>query len=881
MSKSLFIAPLIFTFAVVLCACSSTTSTLAKNTEAGLTRIEAESRSRVVSNVDYDLKFELSETVDLFKAHEEIAFDLSDIPKNLFLDFDGGKIISVETNGTSSKIEYDGVRLKLSSRELKIGRNAVLIDFERVHSHEGSGFHRFVDPTDKKVYLYTDLEPFKANQVFVNFDQPDLKARYRIRVSAPKTWEVISYALHDTVDTRGEERVWSFPWSPRFSTYIFSLHAGPYHVWKSKAGKIPLRLFARESLAKLVDGDEWLKITAQGLGFYPKYFGYEYPFGKYDQLLVPEFNAGAMENVAAVTFSEGHVFRSKPTREQRLGRADVILHEMAHMWFGDLVTMRWWDGLWLNESFATYLSSIAMTRATEFKTAWRSFASDTKGWAYWTDELVTTHPIQTPVADTNEAFASFDGITYGKGASALKQLHFLIGDEAFSQGLGLYFKNYAYKNTELRDFISSLEQSSGRSLTDWVQDWLMTAGLNKVAVKWNCAEGLLKSIEIDQAAPTDYPTLREHQTRVAFLKATPQGLIVSATENVNYSGANTEHVLEKPIACPAAVYPNFEDQDYVKVMLDARSLEVAQKQLSKIKDSWLRGMMTQALWTLVRDGAWDLPSFLKAAYTHLPLENDEQNLTAAMDSVSSAADYISRARSLADSPSLKAQNAALENFLGDRLRQSRGGSDTQALYFSNYVGVTESSSSLAILRGWLSGKGLPKGLSLGQDRRWRIVKHMNRIGTPDARDLVAAELKREDNDFARKAALASMALRPDAATKAELWKRAIEGKDSLDDQKQIMRNLFPSDQSSLQEKWADDFFHLLPKLAAERDEGFLDVFLSLTPATCNAHSVERLSDFIKKQGPKLSHAILKELRISLQEDERCVVILKNFASAAK
>lgn len=868
---------------ILLFSCASR-GPISDDLEVGLTQEEAATRSAIVSNVDYDLKFILSGTQDLFRGEVEIQFDLSALPRSdLFLDFEGGKILKLETNGTASKITYDSRRLRLRTRELKVGRNTLFVNFERQHSHDGSGFHRFEDPSDKNVYVYTDLEPFEANRVFPCFDQPDLKGRYRIRAQAPKLWEVLTYALPETVSEEAEERVWNFPWSSRFSTYIFSLHAGPYRVWKSKSGKIPLRLLARQSLADRVDADEWLKITREGLEFFPAYFGHEYPFVKYDQILVPEFNAGAMENVAAVTFTEGYVYRSKPTNEQREDRASVILHEMAHMWFGNLVTMRWWDGLWLNESFATYLATIALTRATEFKQAWATFYSDTKNWAYWSDELVTTHPIQTPVANTNEAFANFDGITYGKGASSLQQLHYLIGEEAFAKGLKIYFQRHAYQNTELRDFMSALEESSGRSLKTWQQEWLMTAGLNTVRLEWACEGGKLSKITVQQSAPADHPTLREHRARVAFLSESRGSLVVSSSEVLTYQGAQTEHMLSRPVACPVAAFPNFEDHDYSKVLLDEKTLNVARTRLSQVQDPLLRAMMAQSLWTMVRDGEWDLLSYLKVIYTYLPSEKVESNLSPVVDTLGSASVYLASARNLnpTDQELIASENA-LENFLGTRLRAARAGSDNQAKYFGAYVNVARSESAQAVLRDWLAAKKLPKGLSLGQDRLWRIVKRLSQVGSPQVEGLIAAELKREDNDFARKAALASEALRPEPTVKSSLWRRVLEAKDSLDDQKQILRNLFPETQADLHEAHAEEFFRILPGLVKQRDEGFMGAFVrGLVPATCRLASVERLKVFLKKNASRLSHSITKDLRIALQEDERCVKILGNFASPQK
>jgi len=868
--------------ALFLSACASRSSETAF---LGLQDNEAKARSEFVSSVDYDLNFDLYGDQDLFRGNVLVYFELAEgsasKKEDLFLDFDKGTIQSLEINGAKIVAQYDTHRITLPYKSLKIGKNTIAVKFEKAHSHDGSGFHRFTDPVDNAVYLYTDLEPFDANRVFPCFDQPNLKARYRVRANAPKSWELVSYALPETTELRGENKVWVFPWSARFSTYVFSLHAGPYKIWNAKAGKIPLRLMARQSLASKVDYKGWLKVTQQGFAFFQKYFGYDYPFGKYDQIIVPEFNAGAMENVGAVTFSEWYVHRSKPTDEQLERRANVILHEMAHMWFGNLVTMRWWDGLWLNESFATYLASVALERATSFNKAWHSFYSGTKQWAYWTDELVTTHPIQGPVANTTEAFANFDGITYGKGASTLKQLHFLIGDKAFSDGLKIYFKRYAFKNTELNDFISSLEESSGRSLQSWVQDWLMTAGLNSLRTQWSCENAKLKEIELLQSAPSDNPTIREHKTKLAFLNRNGNSISVTSSLETSYKGEKSLVKLDKALSCPVAVYPNYQDHDYVKVILDKPSLETAKKDLSTLKDPLLRNMMAQSLWNMVRDAEWSLLPYLDVLYLHLPKERDPRTGSAMQKTISSLGSYLRYAKEYAPSEKIEMAQRHLEKFLAKQLRLARAGSDEQVSYFSSYIKIGESQEAQAEWVAWLDSKNLPKGLSLGQDRRWNLIERLNSLGHPQAEELIEAEMKREKNDFADKAALGARTIRPNAQVKRAMLDRVLKGKDSLDDKKQIMWNLFPSGQVALMKTWEDEYYKILPKVVVDEDSGFVRTFIgSLTPALCTVESVERLGRFIDSKKNKFSHAVLKALKIAHQEDGRCVAILNKMKEGA-
>ncbi len=495
--------------------------------ESLLTEFEAKERASRVSDVAYTLFFDLNADKETYsgRATTQFHYRPSTDAFQLTIDFETGTVKTLLVNGT--KVEtptYNGFFVTLPTSYLKPGTNSVEIEFEKPFSKSGDGFYRFKDPEDGRVYTFTDFEPFNANKLFPCFDQPDLKATYTMEVLAPNDWTVITAVRENKTKSEQGRVRWFFPTTLPFSTYIFSLHAGPYHVWKStaktQAGTIPLRLFARKTLAKYIDAQNWFKISTQGFQFFNAYFDTFYPFKKYDQVIVPDFNAGAMENVGAVTFSERFVFRGEPTRAQLLDRADVILHEMAHMWFGDLVTMKWWNDLWLNESFATFMAALASAEATEFKEAWQVFYEDTKTWAYWEDGLVTTHPIEVPVLSTDQAFANFDGITYGKGASVLKQVHFLIGAERFKAGVRDYFKKFAYKNAERKDFVSSLEQASGSNvLANWTGEWLQTKSFNVLEAEFKCDGGKITDFLVHQKLEDpEHSTLRAHKTRVGLYK---------------------------------------------------------------------------------------------------------------------------------------------------------------------------------------------------------------------------------------------------------------------------------------------------------------------------------------------------------------------------
>ena len=357
------------------------------------------------------------------------------------------------------------------------------------YMNTGEGLHRFVDPVDNEVYLYTQFEVPDSRRMFAVFEQPDLKASFTFTVTAPSHWDVVSNSPTPVpVETipgadGGARSVWEFTPTPRLSSYVTALIAGPYQSVRSEvtsaAGKVtPLGIFARKSLMQYLDADNIFELTRQGFEFFEAQFGCPYPFEKYDQLFVPEFNAGAMENAGAVTILEGYVFRGKVTDAQVERRAITVLHELAHMWFGDLVTMRWWNDLWLNESFAEYMSHLAAVENTEFGHAWTTFASVEKSWAYRQDQLPTTHPIFAEINDLQDVEVNFDGITYAKGASVLRQLVAWVGPEQFMSGVREYFSKHAWQNTELSDLMAELEKASGRDLERWGQLWLETAGVN-------------------------------------------------------------------------------------------------------------------------------------------------------------------------------------------------------------------------------------------------------------------------------------------------------------------------------------------------------------------------------------------------------------------
>ncbi|WP_295992652.1 M1 family aminopeptidase [Rugamonas sp.] len=434
-----------------------------------LSQADAAARSARVSNVDYVLQFALTGK-ESFSGTSELHFDLNDAAAALTIDLDKADITALTVNGKSVAPQYNGWFLTIAPQDLRQGRNVVAVSYTRLHSTNGEGLHRMVDPADGKVYTYSHFEPAAAHQMFALFDQPDLKASYQITVTAPPDWTVISAKRETSVTPAGDFKRWTFPATKKLSPYNFSMHAGPYKVWEDDSGKYPMRLFARQSVAAQIAPQLWFNYTKAGLAFFDDYFGVPYQWEKYDQLLVPDFLYGAMENSAAITFAEGGFLHSEAmTTAQSASLAGVIMHEMAHQWFGDLVTMKWWNGLWLNESFASFMGTLGTAESTEFKNEWQHFYSTRKQQAYAADQRVTTHPIEVAVPSTANAFDNIDAITYSKGASTLMQLRHLLGADVFREGVHNYLVKYAYQNATLDDFIGSLGEAAHRDLGPWTQ----------------------------------------------------------------------------------------------------------------------------------------------------------------------------------------------------------------------------------------------------------------------------------------------------------------------------------------------------------------------------------------------------------------------------
>lgn len=731
-----------------------------------LTRDEARDRARLLKVDSYAVELDLTQGEDRFESITTARFSAERPGTSTFVDLHGALVRKVTLNGTDLDVSaYDADKGRFPLDGLAES-NELRIEADCQFMRTGEGLHRFVDPVDQKVYLHSQFETADAHRMYACFDQPDLKAAFQLTVKAPADWEVISNAAADSSD----DGLWVFPPTPVISTYITALVAGPYHKVTSEHDGIPLGIYCRASLAQHLDADNILEVTRQGFDFFHRVFGVRYPFGKYDQLFVPEFNAGAMENAGCVTFLEDYVFRSRVTDAVVERRAETILHEMAHMWFGDLVTMRWWDDLWLNESFATYMSVLCQAEATRWGGgAWTTFANVEKAWAYRQDQLPSTHPIAADIPDMQAVEVNFDGITYAKGASVLKQLVAYVGLDNFLAGVRDYFAEHAWGNTTLADLLSALERTSGRDLSSWSKEWLETSWVNTMRPSFTVKDGRFETFEVLQEAPADHPTLRSHRVAIGLYSMQDGKLQRTKRVELDVVGARTAVAELVGVEQPDLVLINDDDLTYAKVRLDERSLRtLVEGGITAFTESLPRALCWSAAWDMTRDGEMSTRDYVKLVVSGVATLKDitvlQTVLRQARMAVQQYADPAWRPEGL----------RLLATELRSLLGTAEPGSDQQLAYVQAFAPVAVTDEDLAVLQGILDGTAVPEGLSVDADLRWTLVGALVSGGKLGAAD-IDAELERDATATGERSAAQCRAAIPTPEGKAAAWDSVVGG----------------------------------------------------------------------------------------------------------
>jgi aminopeptidase N len=741
-----------------------------------LTRDDARARADLLHVESYDVVLDLTDgggkpSDRTFRSTTTIRFTAADGGDPTFVDVIADKFHSVTLNGRELDVTgyrpEDGITLP----ELT-GDNTLVVDADLLYTNTGEGLHRFVDPLDGETYLYSQFETADAKRMYACFDQPDLKAAFTFHVTAPEHWQVSSNGRIEREEELPAGKLLHFATTARISPYITALVAGPYHVVTDSHDGIDLGLWCRKTLAQHLDADNLFEVTKQGFDWYHANFGVRYAFDKYDQLFVPEFNAGAMENAGCVTFREDYVFRSRVTDARYERRGETILHEMAHMWFGDLVTMRWWDDLWLNESFATYASVLCQTSATRWTDAWATFANAEKTWAYRQDQLPSTHPIATDAPDVQTAEVNFDGITYAKGASVLKQLGAYVGVDAFLAGLREYFTEHAFGNTTLADLLRALEKASGRDLGDWSKAWLETAGISTLRPEFTLdADGAFTAFEIVQSAPTEVATsntVRPHRLAVGLYEERDGKLI--RTDRVELDAADERTAVPELIGKrrPALLLVNDDDLTYCKQRLDDVSLHTLRTGgIAKLESPLARTLCWSAAWDMTRDGELPARDYVALVVAGAAHEGD----IGVMQSLTRQA---LRALEIYADPAWAPEGyAALATAAQSALASAAPGSDHQLAWVHALLGATRTPEQIEYARGLLDGSTTPEGLAVDDELRWTIVQTLSALGAL-GRPEIDAEVARDPSAAGQRHAATARALQPTAEAKAEAWRLAVD-----------------------------------------------------------------------------------------------------------
>ena len=860
---------------------------------SNLTRLEAEERKGVVAApIHYHVSLDLTVGGETFRSRTRVSFNAKP-GASTFLDLIADDVESIELNG----VRIDPAQAFADSRIALTGlneRNEVVVTARCRYSSTGEGLHRSVDPSDGNVYLYTQFEVPDARRVYAVFDQPDLKAVFDFSVLAPESWIVTSNMPVASVENDAREtldgtlagkpnegtKLWTFESTPVMSSYLTAICAGPYAQWHTEYANedgrtVPMAMYCRQALAEAFekDVDYLFDITKKGFAFYAKTWGVPYPYAKYDQIYVPEYNAGAMENIGMVTIRDQYVFDSKVTDALAERRVVTVLHELAHMWFGDYVTMKWWNDLWLNESFAEFTSTLATAEVSEWHDAWATFCSGEKSWALRQDQLPTTHPIVAPINDLNDTYVNFDGITYAKGASVLKQLAFYVGRERFFEGIHNYLDRHAYANATLADLLVELESTSGRDLKAWSAKWLEESGINTITPHVQAKDGVLQSVALEQTASGGHPVLRPHRLAIGCYEHDEVSGKVVRTGRIelDVDGASTvvEGLAGKPR--PALLLVNDDDLTYTKIRFDADSQAFAEANIERFDDALARAVIWLAFWDMTRDGEFPAIRFIDMTLRLLAHETQSTTFRYALSCMKIAAHHY---------VPLASRDAALAHVataLWTMAQSAEAGSDAQFQLIMAYLGYGEEGDAdfARNARALLEGTVTCEGLEIDNNMRWTIIKALSAVNAID-RDGIDVELACRDTTENREFALGARAAAATAEAKAWAFDQALHNAELTNMQLEAVAHGFAGTaRPDLAEPYAAKYFEAVDWIWANKTYHMAEALLVglypeyADPATLVVHGERWLTSH-----PDADRALRRIIAENMDDSRRTLAVCR-------
>ena len=826
----------------------------------GIPRDLARFRAQQLREVRYQLSFTITPKAEFITGHEELRFVQNTDARGIlqeWLDFREGEIISFSVNGQTASTEIQNGHIALPAKLLKLDENVVAIDFKAPIAAAGKAITRFEDKDDGSEYIYTLFVPMDADMAFPCFDQPDLKAKFQLTMTVPQDWTVISNTVGRETsgehnETAGQHRI-EFAATQPISTYLFAFAAGPFQKVHEAAG-LPGLYVRKSKLQKAeAEAEAVQQITADGIKYLSGYFAQPFPFPKYDMVMIPGFAYGGMEHAGATFLREESIlFRTAPTHSDRLNRDILLLHELTHQWFGDLVTMRWFDDLWLKEGFAQYMAYQALNALKPNENVWKRFYQAIKPAAYAIDSTQGTTPIYQDILNLKDAKSAYGAIVYSKAPGVIKQLAFVTGENQFRDGLRFYLKEHAYSNAEWNDLVKALERTSKKPLGTWADAWIKRRGMPQVDVTWNC--GGKGDLTATRVTVTQKDVLDEGGLWPIATKVLVNYGKTSTQTRIEWNTPKTELITGKGGECPRYLFANYQDEAYGRFLLDPVSRKVVMSELGNMNDVFERTLLWGSLWDSVREAEMDPRDYIELALKNLPAEQDESLAQSIIGrTITALHRYVS--------PEVRTQLAPkVETLAADQMLQSPS-QDMRITWFRALRGVAETEKARGELKDVLNGKLTVPGVELRPLDRWNIVDSLVAQNDPDAPAVLAAEEKRDPSGDGKKYAYMAGAARPDAVTKKQYFEEYLHNSARPEDWIELSLGSFNWwNQSELTLPYLRPALDALPQVKRERKIFFMLAWLNAFIGGQQSEAAQkRVHDFLN------TATLDKDLRLKILE----------------